>query len=155
MAVFERMGICVRMALWQVAFLAVVVTILPRSLSAQVMQLGGEFRVNTFTPYDQNWGSNERLGHGIAVAFVATVYGVAVANLVFLPIANKLKSRLHRSLEEKEFLLEGAMAIIEGLHPNLIRHKLLAFASEIADSPGSPEDRRGRGRAASAVRSAA
>lgn len=97
----------------------------------------------------------EAVGHGIAVAFVATVYGVAVANLVFLPIANKLKSRVHHSVDEKEFLLEGAMAIVEGLHPNLIRHKLLAFASEIADSAGEPGERRAAARAASAVRSAA
>ncbi len=97
----------------------------------------------------------EAVGHGIAVAFVATVYGVAVANLVFLPIANKLKSRLQQSLDEKEFLLEGAITVIEGLHPNLIRNKLLAFASETGQPATVTKGRRASGRAVSAAQSIA
>ena len=69
----------------------------------------------------------EEVGRGIAIAFVATVYGVAVANLFFLPVANKLKARIHRDVQVKELLLEGVGSIIEGMNPKLIRLKLEAF----------------------------
>ncbi len=69
----------------------------------------------------------EEVGRGIAIAFVATVYGVGVANLFFLPTANKLKARIHKDVELKELLLEGVGSIIEGMNPKLIRVKLEAF----------------------------
>jgi chemotaxis protein MotA len=69
----------------------------------------------------------EEVGRGIAVAFVATVYGVAVANLFFLPAANKLKSRIHHDVQAKELMLEGVTSILEGMNPKLIRVKLEAF----------------------------
>jgi chemotaxis protein MotA len=71
----------------------------------------------------------EAVGHGIAVAFVATVYGVAAANLFLLPAANKLRAKLHQTLELKELMLEGALAIAEGLNPKLINIKLDAYRS--------------------------
>jgi chemotaxis protein MotA len=67
------------------------------------------------------------VGHGIAVAFVATVYGVGVANLFFLPAASKLKARLREAIVVKEMTLEGVIGIVEGLNPTLIRLKLEAF----------------------------
>ncbi len=79
----------------------------------------------------------EAVGHGIAVAFVATVYGVALANIVFLPIANKLKIRLQQSIYIKEFLLEGAIGVAEGLHPTLIRSKLEVFLLRQENLPKS------------------
>jgi len=69
----------------------------------------------------------EAVGHGIAVAFVATVYGVALANVFLLPVANKLKLRLQQTLQVKELTLEGVIGIAEGLNPKLIRGKLAAF----------------------------
>jgi len=69
----------------------------------------------------------EEVGRGIAVAFVATVYGVAVANLIFLPAANKLKARIHQDVQVKELILEGVSGIVEGMNPKLIRIKLEAF----------------------------
>jgi chemotaxis protein MotA len=69
----------------------------------------------------------EAVGHGIAVAFVATVYGVAAANLFLLPAAHKLKARLHQTVELKELMLEGTLAIAEGLNPKLISIKLEAY----------------------------
>jgi chemotaxis protein MotA len=69
----------------------------------------------------------EEVGRGIAVAFVATVYGVATANLVFLPAANKLKARIHNDVQAKELILEGVSSIVEGMNPKLIRIKLEAF----------------------------
>jgi chemotaxis protein MotA len=69
----------------------------------------------------------ERVGHGIAVAFVATVYGVALANLVLLPAGAKIKARLEQGLEDKELVLEGVIGIAEGMNPKLLESKLGAF----------------------------
>jgi chemotaxis protein MotA len=70
------------------------------------------------------------VGHGIAVAFVATVYGVASANIFFLPVANKLKGRTRSTALLKELILEGVVGIVEGLNPTLIRLKLEAYNQE-------------------------
>jgi chemotaxis protein MotA len=75
----------------------------------------------------KNLANIEEVGHGIAVAFVATVYGVALANILLLPAAAKIKSRIERDTELKELKLEGVIAIVEGLNPKLIRSKLDAF----------------------------
>ncbi len=77
----------------------------------------------------------EEVGRGIAVAFVATVYGVAAANLFFLPAANKIKARLHENMHIKELMLEGVLSIVEGLNPKLIRVKLNAFAEGESEAP--------------------
>ncbi len=81
----------------------------------------------------------KEVGHGIAVAFVATVYGVGSANIFFLPAANKLRARLHRARVIKEMALEGVAAIVEGLNPTLIRLKLEAFDQEKAPEPKAKE----------------
>jgi chemotaxis protein MotA len=81
----------------------------------------------------------EEVGRGIAVAFVATVYGVASANLFFLPAANKIKARFHHTLEMRELMLEGVCAIVEGLNPKIIRVKLDAF---IEEKPGEEKETR-------------
>jgi chemotaxis protein MotA len=75
------------------------------------------------------------VGHGIAVAFVATVYGVGSANIFFLPAANKLRSRIRQSTLLKEMILEGVAGIVEGLNPTLIRLKLEAYDRD----PGKPQ----------------
>jgi chemotaxis protein MotA len=69
----------------------------------------------------------KEVGHGIAVAFVATVYGVASSNLFFLPSAYKMRARMRDASTLKEMTLEGVMGIVEGLNPTLIRLKLAAF----------------------------
>ncbi len=71
----------------------------------------------------------KEVGHGIAVAFVATVYGVGSANLFFLPAANKMRARMHAASALKEMTLEGVIGIVEGLNPTLIRLKLAAYDS--------------------------
>jgi chemotaxis protein MotA len=71
----------------------------------------------------------EEVGRGIAVAFVATVYGVALANIFLLPSANKIKARIHHQVQMKELILEGVVGIVEGLNPKLIRSKLEAYAT--------------------------
>ncbi|MGB7760538.1 MAG: flagellar motor protein [Bryobacteraceae bacterium] len=69
----------------------------------------------------------KEVGHGIAVAFVATVYGVGSANIFFLPAANKLRAKLREAVALQEMVLEGVAAIAEGLNPTLIRLKLESF----------------------------
>lgn len=79
----------------------------------------------------KNLANIDEVGHGIAVAFVATVYGVGSANLFFLPVASKIKSRGHAGIEVKEMILEGVSGIVEGLNPKLIRSKLEAYTHGI------------------------
>ncbi len=69
----------------------------------------------------------DEVGRGIAVAFVATVYGVGVANIVFLPAAAKIKARGRAEAHIRELIIEGVSGIVEGLNPKLIRIKLEAF----------------------------
>jgi chemotaxis protein MotA len=75
----------------------------------------------------KNLANIDEVGHGIAVSFVATVYGVGVANLFFLPAAAKIKSRVQTDVRRKELILEGVCGIVEGLNPKLIRSQLEAF----------------------------
>lgn len=75
----------------------------------------------------QNLADPAQLGAGIATAFVATVYGVGAANLVFLPIAAKLKHRADKRALRGEMILEGVLAIQDGLNPRLVEEKLQAY----------------------------
>jgi len=75
----------------------------------------------------KNLANVDEVGRGIAVAFVATVYGVASANLFFLPAAGKLKARTHELVRMRELTLEGILGIAAGLNHRLIRIKLEAF----------------------------
>jgi chemotaxis protein MotA len=94
----------------------------------------------------------EEVGRGIAVAFVATVYGVASANLFFLPAGNKIKARLKDSLHIKELMLEGVCSIVEGLNPKMIRVKLEAFTEgETRKSPAAATANAPRGAARAAA----
>jgi len=70
------------------------------------------------------------VGKGIAVAFVATIYGVGSANLLFLPFAGKLKIRLREQQLIREMTLEGVISILEGLNPRAIESKLLSYVAE-------------------------
>lgn len=77
----------------------------------------------------KNLANIEEVGHGIAVAFVATVYGVAFSNILFLPASAKIKSRIQNEVQRKELILEGVSAMVEGLNPKLIHVKLEAYLS--------------------------
>jgi chemotaxis protein MotA len=76
----------------------------------------------------KNLSNIDEVGHGIAVAFVATVYGVGLANIFLLPTATKIKTRAQAEQQMKELILEGVVGIVEGLNPKLIRSKLEAYA---------------------------
>lgn len=71
-----------------------------------------------------------KIGEGIAVAFVATVYGVALANLVLLPWGSKLKRRAALRAESRELVMQGVLGIQEGLNPQFLREKLEVFVEE-------------------------
>ena len=82
----------------------------------------------------------KEVGHGIAVAFVATLYGVGVANLFFLPAAGKLRARMHEAALVNDMVLEGIIGIVEGLNPTLIRLKLESFNPQPAG--GAAKDKK-------------
>jgi chemotaxis protein MotA len=75
----------------------------------------------------KNLANIDEVGRGIAAAFVATVYGVASANIFFLPAGGKLRARLKNAVQLRELMLEGVLSIVEGLNPKLIRIKLDAY----------------------------
>ena len=74
-----------------------------------------------------NLADPSKLGSGIAVAFVATIYGVGFANLLLLPIAYKIKAVALRQSRYREMLLEGILSIAEGENPRSIELKLKGF----------------------------
>jgi len=74
-----------------------------------------------------NLADPSSLGSGIATAFVATIYGVAFANLFFFPIGNKLKAIVSQQSQYREMLIEGLVSISEGENPRAIELKLRGF----------------------------
>jgi|TARA_R110001583_G_scaffold71924_8_gene202029 chemotaxis protein MotA len=70
------------------------------------------------------------LGQGIATAFIATIYGVGFANLIYLPIANKIRAIIHQQTMYREMILEGLVSIADGENPHAIENKLSAFRLE-------------------------
>jgi len=75
----------------------------------------------------QNLSDPSKLGHGIAAAFVATIYGIAFANLLFLPMSNKLKSIIHGQTQMRTMVIEGLIAIAQGENPRNIESKLQGY----------------------------
>jgi chemotaxis protein MotA len=81
----------------------------------------------------------EEVGKGIAVAFVATIYGVASANLLYLPVAGKMRLRIREEQIAREMTLEGVASILEGMNPRMLETKLLGFLIEADKSAeGTP-----------------
>jgi chemotaxis protein MotA len=77
----------------------------------------------------------DEVGRGIAVAFVATIYGVGSANIFFLPAAGKLRHRISDERRRKEMVLEGVISILEGMNPRMIEIKLHGFHSAANKKP--------------------
>ncbi len=74
-----------------------------------------------------NLSDPSKLGGGIAVAFVATIYGVGLANLFFLPMAAKMKAIIHNQTQFREMIIEGIISIAEGENPRNIETKLQGY----------------------------
>lgn len=80
----------------------------------------------------RNFSNLQTVGHGIGTAFVSTIYGLALANLVLLPAAHRIRARVAENFETQELILEGVLAISETVHPAVIRMRLGSFVREPA-----------------------
>jgi chemotaxis protein MotA len=89
----------------------------------------------------KNLANVDEVGRGIAVAFVATIYGVASANLLFLPAASKLKARANEVIRLRELMLDGILGIAEGVNYRLIRMKLDAYRERHSPQTRGRRDR--------------
>ena len=78
----------------------------------------------------QHLDNIQEVGRGIAVAFVATIYGVGIANLFFLPFAGKMRIHLREEHQRREMMLEGVISILEGMNPRMLDVKLSGFLNE-------------------------
>ena len=81
----------------------------------------------------------DEVGKGIAVAFVATLYGVGAANLILLPASGKLKIRIRDEQIIREMTIEGVVSILEGMNPRILETKLQGFVTR-AHEPDVPEE---------------
>jgi chemotaxis protein MotA len=86
----------------------------------------------------QHLDNIQEVGRGIAVAFVATIYGVGIANLFFLPFAGKMRIRIRDEHLRREMMLEGVISILEGMNPRMLEIKLGGF---IDDSTRNKKER--------------
>ena len=86
----------------------------------------------------ENLADPSKLGPGIATAFVATVYGVGSANLLFLPLAGNIKIKIKTKTLFKELTIEGLIGIATGENPRLLREKLEGFI-EKTDNKQEPK----------------
>jgi chemotaxis protein MotA len=78
----------------------------------------------------QHLDNISEVGKGIAVAFVATIYGVGVANLFFIPLAGKMRIRIRDDYRFREMMMEGVIAILDGMNPRMLEIKLNGFVQK-------------------------
>ncbi len=76
-----------------------------------------------------NLSDTSKLGAGIAVAFVATIYGLLTANIVMIPLNTKIKKRMKEQLMQREIVIEGLLSIMKGENPRMIEKKLKGFTN--------------------------
>jgi chemotaxis protein MotA len=87
----------------------------------------------------ENLNDPSKLGGGIATAFVATVYGVGASNILFLPMASKIKRKLVLQKERRTLIAEGVLSIQAGLNPRVLEEKMRAYAGVRSPAPATPE----------------
>ncbi len=94
----------------------------------------------------ENLSDSSKLGEGIAVAFVATIYGLMTANIVCIPFSSKLKQRLKHDIQKREMVIEGLISIQNGENPHFIEQKLRAYLQEsgAAEKKGQPAEKKGK-----------
>jgi len=78
----------------------------------------------------RNFSNLQIVGHGIGIAFVSTIYGLALANLILLPAAHRIRARVAENFETQEMILEGVLATVDSVHPSLIRMRLEPFTRQ-------------------------
>ena len=87
----------------------------------------------------QHLDNISEVGRGIAVAFVATIYGVGAANLFFIPVAGKIKIRIRDEQIIREMTLEGVVSILEGMNPHMLEEKLVGFLTHAREPAAGSE----------------
>jgi len=83
----------------------------------------------------QHLDNIQEVGRGIAVAFVATIYGVGIANLFLIPLAGKMRLRVREDHLRRELMLEGVISILEGMNPRMLEVKLTGFLDQAKRKP--------------------
>ncbi|MFN0205078.1 MAG: flagellar motor protein [Planctomycetota bacterium] len=92
----------------------------------------------------ENLDDPSKLGPGIAVAFVATIYGVGAANLFFLPMGSKLKRKIQIEALEKQMIIEGVCAIIEGVNASVMKKRLHSFVAQLDPKAAAEHAKEGK-----------
>lgn len=72
------------------------------------------------------------VAYGVGTAFVSTIYGLALANLVLLPAAHRIRARVAEAFETQEMIMEGVLCLFDRIHPSLVRQRLRSFLREPA-----------------------
>jgi len=75
----------------------------------------------------RHFANLQSVGFGIGTAFVSTIYGLAIANLLLLPAAHRIRARVAENFEIQELIIEGVLALSDNMHPALIRMRLSAY----------------------------
>jgi len=84
----------------------------------------------------RHFGNLESVGFGIGTAFVSTIYGLALANLLLLPAAHRIRARAAQNFEIQELIIEGVLALADDVHPALIRMRLSAYIRQrVVETP--------------------
>jgi chemotaxis protein MotA len=78
----------------------------------------------------RHFANLQSVGFGIGTAFVSTIYGLALANLLLLPAAHRIRARVAENFEVQELIIEGVLALADNVHPALIRMRLNAYLRE-------------------------
>ena len=87
----------------------------------------------------ENLADPARLGAGIAVAFVATIYGVGSANLIFIPISKKLTTYIRSIVIQRQMLVDGLVGVAQGDNPRLIESRMQSYLAESGEEAPSEE----------------
>jgi len=83
------------------------------------------------------------VAYGVGTAFVSTIYGLALANLVMLPAAHRIRARVAEAFETQELVMEGVLCLYDKIHPSLVRQRLRCFLRETApaaDATSNPAE---------------
>jgi chemotaxis protein MotA len=83
----------------------------------------------------QQLANIDEVGKGIAVAFVATIYGVGSANIFFLPCAGRIKILMRRNQMLRELMLDGVISIVDKIHPRVFEAKFATYIGSVAAAP--------------------
>ena len=87
----------------------------------------------------RQFSNSQSIGLGIGTAFVSTLYGLALANLLLLPAAHRIRARVAENFDIQELIMEGTLSIVDTVHPALIRMRLNAFLRPASTRRASPE----------------